>query len=486
MSRDLFNDRIIRTFISISKYVPDVDSLLGESIASSFPFRRATLKSYLAYIQNILTLAKDFPSLQAGIARLIIDKVIAIDASIGVNIDALDEDDMEFLEKQLREEMVVLLATDEAEAEKTAEEEEEADQAGELLKTVQIMKEDMLKLDIVIGLLFKHFQEVLSKEVKAATIINGECSLYSSRTFSCLISTFESGILTQWTSRHTQYLLFRFAQLQPEFYTIFTNHLIKIAFNRDGATPIRMAAISYLASFVARAAKVTDEQVLHLFQRLSKELEKLRNKYESISKVPDPEQFRFYYTLFQACMYIFCFRWNAFLLNPDDDEHIPRQWAPGINALFAQNMHSPLNPLKVCSPIVTEQFAKVSQSLSFLYVYTKLAANKRVRLTRVVQPNSLARETALTINSSESSLRLEWHSGFEPYALPVSRDWVRMLYVEFSERAPPGFEDDDDDDESSEEEEEEAREGVEEEDEMEVEDAEEHGDTKTGGEEGHQ
>jgi len=260
--------------------------------------------------------------------------------------------------------------------------------------------------------------------------------------------------LTTYNSRHSQYLLFRFSQLQPEFYQSFTKALLKIAFNKHGATPIRMAAVSYLSSFVARGAKVSNQDALDLFDRFSQELEKLRKKHENISKGPDPEQFRFYYTLFQGCMYIFCFRWKAFLLNPDDDDSVEKKWHVGVKDVFTVNMHSKINPLKVCSPLIVDMFAKVTKALGFLYIYSILETNKRVRLTRIVHFNSMARETALTMKTSEVSLKLEAHYAFEPYVLPVSKQWINGLYVTFNTVAPPGLLDDESSDEEDEDDEE--------------------------------
>jgi RNA polymerase I-specific transcription initiation factor RRN3 len=446
-----------------------MDNLLEESIKRCFPFHRANTKAYMAYVKNILTMCTYFPDLQVRTVRLIIDKIVVIDGAIGTHIDDLDDEELEFLENQLRDDMAELLASDQPEAEKkkrvdengeeiASDDEDENDATQSMMKSLKSMKEDMLKLDVVIGLLFEHYHKVLSKEVAQKQIVNGKSSLLTSYAFETLLYAFQDTVLTTWSSRHSQYLLFRFSQLQPEFYECFTDSLLKLAFDKHGAIPIRMAAVSYLASFVARAAKVGNEDVLNLFARFSKELEKLRKKYENISKGPDPEQFRFYYTLFQGCMYIFCFRWRSFLINPDDDESVERIWHAGVKDLFNLNMHSKLNPLKVCSPLIVDMFAKVTKSLDFLYIYSKLETNKRVRLTRVLQFNTMARETALTMKTSESSLKLEAQYAFEPYALPISKQWIKGLYVTFDTVAPPGMLDDEDssdEDEDDDEEEEE-------------------------------
>jgi RNA polymerase I-specific transcription initiation factor RRN3 len=87
-------------------------------------------------------------------------------------------------------------------------------------------------------------------------------------------------------------------------------------------------------------------------------------------------------------------------------------------------------------------FAKVTKALNFLYLYSIIETNKRVRLSRSALASTI-RETALTLKYSESSLQLEAHYAFEPYLLPSSKKWVEELYQEFSSLAPPGMEEDD-------------------------------------------
>jgi RNA polymerase I-specific transcription initiation factor RRN3 len=277
----------------------------------------------------------------------------------------------------------------------------------------------------------------------------------NSNDFSQLISMFTRSNLTTTGSRSIQYLLFRFGQLDKTIHANFVTSLLKSAFDRNLAVPVRCTAISYIASFAARGAHLEDKVVRSLFDRLSKESEKLRNDHEAISSGPDAEKFRIYYTIFQGLMYIFCFRWRAFLLEPQEDESDDGyHWIPDIKEIFNRHIMSRLNPLKVCAPVLVGMFAKVTKHLNFLYLYSILETNKRVRLVRGVQYVSFARESSLSQNNSESALQLTSQYAFEPYILPISKRWITNLYINFSDVAPVGLDEDwSDEDDSSDDEE---------------------------------
>jgi RNA polymerase I-specific transcription initiation factor RRN3 len=251
----------------------------------------------------------------------------------------------------------------------------------------------------------------------------------------------------------------------------FINSLLQIAFDRSRAIAIRSSAVSYLASLAARGSKIMRESVHDIFDRLFAELDTLRAGYEATAKGPDPERYRFYYTSFQACMYMFCFRWRDFVASStaaataaddDDDEeeddadaaatspHATR-WLPGVREAFSEHIHGRVNPLKVCAPELVAMFARVAKALGFLYIYPKLATNRRVRLTRAAPvTGSMARETALSGRLDETALRLEGHYAFEPYLLPCSKKWVEGMYVNFEDIAPPGMLDEDSSDDEAE------------------------------------
>ena len=96
-----------------------------------------------------------------------------------------------------------------------------------------------------------------------------------------------------------------------------------------------------------------------------------------------------------------------------------------------RNIHSRLNPLKVCSPAITGEFAKLAHHVRFLYVFSILESNKRVRLGNIYVLRSSSglseigrRETAMDRKLGEAHLQLEAYFPFDPYQLPRSKRWV--------------------------------------------------------------
>lgn len=174
---------------------------------------------------------------------------------------------------------------------------------------------------------------------------------------------------------------------------------------------------------------------------------------------------------------MFCFRWRDLIVTddgvpPTDEEVLATEddftWHGGIQSILHQNIISKLNPLKICAPTIVAQFARMAHHLKFLYVYSKLETNKRVRLARSIggggagyMDGMAARETALSMKhkGGDEGFLLDAYFPFDPYVLPQSRRWIVSDYVEW--RPVPGMrrregdeedEDEDDDDDSEEEE----------------------------------
>jgi RNA polymerase I-specific transcription initiation factor RRN3 len=152
------------------------------------------------------------------------------------------------------------------------------------------------------------------------------------------------------------------------------------------------------------------------------------------------------------------------------------QWLPGMKEIMTRNMHCRLNPLKVCSQEIVGEFAKIAHHLRFLYVFSVLESNKRVRLGQTFSyygsggPIDIGRrETAWDRQKGDSHHQLEAYFPFDPYHLPKSKRWVENDYNEWE--LPRGLrtEDDEDEDEVEIDGEDEGEEGVEAEYESDVE-----------------
>jgi RNA polymerase I-specific transcription initiation factor RRN3 len=116
-----------------------------------------------------------------------------------------------------------------------------------------------------------------------------------------------------------------------------------------------------------------------------------------------------------------------------------RHWCLGLRNLPRLIM-SRFNPLKLCSPAVVRQFAKLAHSTHFMYIYPVLEKNKDIFVPGLGGSNLMQ-----TVQS---------FFPFDPYKLEASRTYIDNIYFEWI------AEDDEEDDSDSEEEEEEEEDEV--------------------------
>jgi len=219
--------------------------------------------------------------------------------------------------------------------------------------------------------------------------------------FQALLSIFDRIILRTFKSRYTQFLIFWYTSLDPEFADIFQGMLVDRALlgadpqhyeesttTEDGQSAIymitpeltRAAAASYIGSFVSRATFVDREGARRvvgiLCEFLNAHLESVEQALKAglgtsgvTGALLAQGQHTVFYAVAQAVFLIFCFRWRDLLdddMGDDDDE--PRlyldsngniggrvrkpisshqdKWMPELSIL-KRVVVSVLNPLKV-------------------------------------------------------------------------------------------------------------------------------------------
>jgi RNA polymerase I-specific transcription initiation factor RRN3 len=202
-----------------------------------------------------------------------------------------------------------------------------------------------------------------------------------------------------------------------------------------------------------------------------------------------PSQHVVFYAVAQAVLLIFCFRWRDLMIEEEEDEENEQQkrqqgsgevlpesisaagqarkdeWIPELNVLKRVVM-SVLNPLKVCSPGVVMQFARVAHQTGFVYCYSILESNKRSSPSAkssssassshmVPSSNSMVGSSSTvstphlllhpTFLRGELNNELNTFFPFDPYRLPRSGTFIQEVYREWSDVAIDGDEDDDED-----------------------------------------
>jgi RNA polymerase I-specific transcription initiation factor RRN3 len=156
--------------------------------------------------------------------------------------------------------------------------------------------------------------------------------------------------------------------------------------------------------------------------------------------------------MMQAIMYIFCFRWRDLANDAeddsgdDDDDEQPLAEHFSFPYVIKQSLElavkSPLNPLRICTSDIVNQFANTCCRLKFLYLFPKIESNKHVRLSSMRRgPVDLGMaQIERDLGWMGQSGMLEGYFPFDPYRLPRSGRWIAGDYVEW--RGLPGDEED--------------------------------------------
>ncbi|KAK6079165.1 RNA polymerase I specific transcription initiation factor RRN3 [Seiridium cupressi] len=447
VSKERMQERLHTALRYLLRVFPAAHSVLGRVTAKKYPFDEESTRVHLAYVDNLLRLREYAAPLKTEIMDLILSHLVQTDVHMQTDLDDLDDNLTAMVALALKSSQAAAELQgeddlDDSDAESVASEEDDEDDEYAKVKTV---KETIEKMDFIMNTLFR---------LNAPQYANPE-SDEAFETFKDLLVEFSNIILPTYKSRHTQFLVFHIAQKSERLMDAFCGTCINIAFESQRPLVLRQAACAYLASFVARGAHVPGHIVRSIFDVLGYRLDQMRTQYEASCRGPDTRRYAAFYSLTQALMYIFCFRWRDLVasvpedVDPDDpssylDQDI--EWEASVKDTLRRNIYSRLNPLKVCSPGIVDQFALLAHRFRFMYVYPLIEANKRLRLSQFVSTayanGGALRESGLDL-SDESWQRLDSFFPFDPYQLPTSKQWVDPDYLQWQDI--PGLNPDDSD-----------------------------------------
>ncbi|KHN96422.1 RNA polymerase I specific transcription initiation factor RRN3 superfamily [Metarhizium album ARSEF 1941] len=447
VSRVIMRDRLHSAIEYILQMFPSAVAVLESLLSSKFPFPDDSVRVHMAYIHNLLQVRTYVPDLQDEILDLILNRVVKIDAQMQVDLEDLDDDVTAAVMYALRENQRQPSAwedddSDDSDDESIDSEILDYDQQAARIKTV---KESVEKMDAVLDTLFS---------VYSPHFVNPGSDIAFDM-FTTILREFDHMVLPTYKPRHTQFLIFHFAQQHERLTDAFCGQLMATAFQSNTPNVLKQAAAAYLASFVARGAHVPPSLVRTMFTLLLHHLEQYRRKYEPLCRGPDLKRFHPYYSLVQATLYIFCFRWQDLVVSapdvvePEDPASYIGQdleWIGTSRKDLSVQIFGKLNPLKVCAPVIVEEFAKLAHRLNFVYIYPLVESNKRVRLTQFLSTYSTggALRDAGYEGQEESYHQLDPYFPFDPYQLPISKRWLADDYVHW--KSVPGLNQDDDDD----------------------------------------
>lgn len=443
------------------RLIPSASSGLAESLRGAFPnHHTATKQSYLGFVKNTLSIIEYTPELKAEILTLITERLVKVDVEVQEEIDELEDDVEEKIVLGGGKNASAMPTVDAADEEDAYDSDAESVTSSELSITpeeqqLRALRDTVAKLDAVLDLLFAHY---------TPTFANAKVFEVNDA-FEHLISQFATFVLPTYRSRHTQFLIFHFAQVSQAYAERFATVLVHMAVGRGVACHGAVSAAAYLASFIARGARISKTLVRDIFMLLANQLDQMRRLADPTCRGPDLRRYSLFYATAQAILYIFCFRWRDLIIVSDEDTDLDNydvfeegepNWIPGIKQTLTQAIYSKLNPLKVCAPAIVSQFASIANHLRFMYVIPLLETNKRLRLSSyrnfsaapasaggVSDMGAGRRENTLSNRTGEAHHQLDAFFPFDPYQLPRSKRWLEGDYMIW--RGVPGMQEDGDD-----------------------------------------
>ncbi|RDA87334.1 hypothetical protein CP532_2648 [Ophiocordyceps camponoti-leonardi (nom. inval.)] len=457
VDRHSMRERLHSTLQYLLQVFPSAVAVLENLLSTKFPFSDEPMKIQMAYVRNLLHIKDYVPELRDEVLDLILNRVVTIDSQMQMDLEDLDDNVTAAAVRTLHECKQRALDWEDDDWDDSDDESVDSDDGDyddEALR-IKTAKNKVETMDAMLDTLFDFYSPFFAQP--------GSDEAFDM--FTVLLREFEQTVLPTYRSRHSQFLIFHFAQKHERLSDAFCGQLIATAFQGNTPHVLRQAAAAYLASFVARGALVPRSMVRTIFLLLLHHLEQYRQKYEPLCRGPDLKRFHPYYSLVQATLYIFCFRWQDLVTSaPDlvdaDDARSYRghdlEWVGASKRELSIQVFGKLNPLKVCAPVIVDVFAKLAHRLNFLYVYPLVESNKRLRLSQFLSLTYAAGRALRDAGheaQSESFHQLDPFFPFDPYQLPVSKRWLDDDYIQWKSVRGLNADDDDDDDDDDEEDE---------------------------------
>ncbi|KIJ57003.1 hypothetical protein M422DRAFT_198368 [Sphaerobolus stellatus SS14] len=485
LTRRVIYDRLHSLLEHLLSLIPTLPSSLQPLLVRNFPHKRQDRADQETYIRNLLRITEYCPALSDRILATIIDRAIQIDVEIQIEMEELEGEDGAQVDGEIFAlDVFDIVVGQEGDSDSdSGDDDDDGDisdvssaggdpdeQAAEIRQDVTHVREMVTKLDGMLKLLFDFFNrtynfinhppslENTSSKTPIPSDVVSPPTVHSRelrRTqFITLLSIFDRTIIRTFKSRYTQFLIFWFSSLDPEFTDMFQGMLVSKALLEDNQPIVtRAAAASYIASFVSRAQFVDANNARMVVGLLCDFLAAHLDWCAAMGDDLDfhSTQHTVFYAVAQAVFLIFCFRWRDFRLDEEHEElddlsfdvSTRKKWIPKLDVV-QRVITSELNPLMVCSANVVQQFARVARSTGFVYCYTIIENNKRS--SPHGSPVKGRRTSSLALRDSLDA-DLNTFFPFDPYKLPLSYSYIQGVYRDWDSVAIDDDEEEEDEEE---------------------------------------
>ncbi|KAJ2523515.1 DNA independent RNA polymerase I transcription factor [Coemansia sp. RSA 1939] len=514
--------------------IPTCGTSLAAALVDACPFKAAKPNVQVLFVQNALRCLDYATGIRRQVLQLVLNYTIQIDVEVQVELEDLesesedeDEDEadngahgsaeegiFEFEEEEDTKDGIVDRSSEneasasesgsDSESESGSDSGSDSEYGGsdDLDDVNYNARKAVVKLDAVMSTLFTW----LEKNFQRDTTATDELPESAFQLYLAFLDLFNVIVLPTFKSRYTQFLLFFLCSRDPQYADVFLGTMmgnvgepIRTQAQDKVSSVTKVAAASYLGSFVARAKFLTPKIVRSVVgvlvqwanayldwqeqmlkdnaaglddQKQQQQQQKARPLYSQVvggssgpTQFSDFERHAVFYAVTQAILYMFCFRWRDLAEASGGGPLVETEldslhWCHEVEGM-QRVVFSKLNPLRACAPAVAQQFASVSSQTNFMFCYVMLQQNRR---SNNAESSAAAASSttngggvpggstsSLMMTSSNHILRVDLDTffPFDPMALPISRNFIDPIYFEWKDVGSESTEDEESDEEDN-------------------------------------
>ncbi|XP_055636384.1 RNA polymerase I-specific transcription initiation factor RRN3 [Toxorhynchites rutilus septentrionalis] len=373
------HDLIVR----LKNVIPMIFDIILVQMRKSFPYFKKPTHVVCGYLHNTLWMTEYSPMFTEELLEIIFSRMVVVD----VNAPRNEIEDAEYPEDDAQMFSMEVKTVDGAEDEENT-----------------VMKLPLAEtLDCCMEMMFEYISKHLSTDSSNA----------ADRMFRLLLNLFDKQILPTHNTHHVQFLLFYLCSFKPSYVEYFVMYLWKQVGNPNVSTPMRQAAVGYIASILARGKFVQLSLLKTMLQELANWAYKYIQRADSMQHNQSLKAHMVFYSVCQTIFYVVAFRSRQLTANAKNLTFLQTLQLSSIVTCH-------LNPLRVCLPAVATAFAGVTRAHQLAYCHTILERNARRKLATVYKNDAQTPEECL-----------DTFFPFDPYMLKKSGKRIDSIFLKY-------------------------------------------------------
>ncbi|KAJ2719828.1 DNA independent RNA polymerase I transcription factor [Coemansia sp. Benny D115] len=509
----LIHDRLHNLVKEIYRTIPTCGPSLAAAMAEACPFKAVKANIQVLFLQNVLRTLEYASGMQREVLKMVLNHIIQIDVEVQVELEELESEDEEEGEGEgegeidlanipdeegifhfEEDEPAVPAKKEEKEAgdsgsesgsdsdsdsgseSESGSEDSDLDDGTEMEKARYSAKKTVAKLDAIMSTVLVWLEKHCEPDAET-----GELPESTSKIFLQFLDLFATIVLPTFKSRYTQFLLFYLCAKDTQYADVFLGTMmgnvgepVRKTMSQSRVSNVeKLAAASYLGSFVARAKFLSASIVRNVVgvlvqwsnvyldwyeeqqqkqaaaqetavsgrQRSKSYSSQLqlnggRTGSSSGSLYSEFERHAVFYAVTQAALYMFCFRWRDLAEAAEGGPVVETEldglrWCPEVEGI-QRVVFSKLNPLRACASAVAQQFALVASQTNFMFCYSVLQQNRR-KNQQEGEVSSSASGAVTTSPDQVLRSELDTFFPFDPMTLPISRHYIDNIYLDWQD-----------------------------------------------------